>query len=67
MEFGVLGTVTVRGNGAAEAVPGAKPRAVLAALLLDANQVVSTARLTDVLWGQEPPDLRFPFVPVIHR
>jgi DNA-binding SARP family transcriptional activator len=55
MKFGVLGTVVVRRSGTAEPVPGAKPRAVLAALLLDANQVVSAARLTEVLWGEEPP------------
>jgi predicted ATPase/DNA-binding SARP family transcriptional activator len=35
---------------------GQKPRALLAALLLEANQVVSRDRLIDALWGEEPPD-----------
>ena len=34
---------------------GGKPRALLGALLLHANEPVSTARLIDDLWGDEPP------------
>jgi DNA-binding SARP family transcriptional activator len=34
---------------------GAKQRSLLAILLLHANQVVSTDRLIDELWGAEPP------------
>ena len=34
---------------------GAKRRAVAALLLLDANQVVSTERLVDGVWGDDPP------------
>jgi DNA-binding response OmpR family regulator len=34
---------------------GSKPRAVLAILLLHANEVVSSERLIDALWGDEPP------------
>lgn len=34
---------------------GAKQRALLAILLLDANAVVSSDRLMDDLWGAEPP------------
>lgn len=55
MKFGVLGPVMVQRGGAADPVPGAKPRSVLAALLLNANRVVSAAQLTEVLWGDEPP------------
>jgi DNA-binding SARP family transcriptional activator len=55
MEFGLLGTVTVRQNGGIQPIRAAMRRAVLAALLLDANRVVSTARLADVLWGDRPP------------
>ncbi|MGZ4354133.1 MAG: BTAD domain-containing putative transcriptional regulator, partial [Gaiellaceae bacterium] len=33
-----------------------KPRALLATLLLHANDVVSVDRLTDALWGDEPPE-----------
>ena len=35
---------------------GAKQRALLAMLLLDANTVVSTDRLTDGLWEDDPPE-----------
>jgi len=55
MEYGVLGSVVVRMNGAVQPVRSPMPRAVLAALLLDANRVVSTERLTRVLWGDSPP------------
>jgi len=55
MEFGVLGTVVIRRGRIVLPLPAAMPRTVLAALLLDANRVVSTARLTDVLWGDRPP------------
>jgi DNA-binding SARP family transcriptional activator len=34
---------------------GAKPRSLLAILLLHANQVLSTDRLIDELWGASPP------------
>jgi DNA-binding SARP family transcriptional activator len=34
---------------------GAKQRSLIAILLLNANQVVSTDRLIDELWGAEPP------------
>src|SRR5919197_715711 len=42
---------------AAEPVPltGQKQRALLALLLLEANRVVSTDRLVDALWGDQPP------------
>lgn len=35
---------------------GTKPRAVVAMLALDAGRVVSTDRLIDGLWGDDPPD-----------
>ena len=54
MRFGVLGAV---GAGAGELVSVRSPMArnVLAALLLNANRVVSAGRLVDVLWGDDPP------------
>jgi len=36
-------------------LPGRKPQAVLAMLLLCPNQVVSSGRLKDGLWGERPP------------
>jgi len=35
---------------------GAKQRALLALLLLNANHVVSRERLIDELWGEDPPE-----------
>src|SRR5262245_46207787 len=55
MEFGVLGPLEVRVGGQAIPLGGAKQRALLAALLLQANKVVSRPRLIDGLWGEEPP------------
>ena len=55
MEFGILGPLEVRADGRAVALPGAKPRAVLAVLLLHANQPVSAQRLSIALWGEDAP------------
>ena len=55
MEFLVLGPVEVREEGRSVRVGGAKQRALLAVLLLDAGRVISTDRLIDDLWGSEPP------------
>src|SRR5262249_35851621 len=52
----LLGPVEVTCAGKIVALGGAKPRTLLAALLLDNGQVVPTARLVDVMWGDEPPD-----------
>ncbi len=37
------------------AVAGRKPRALLAYLLLHANETIPRERLVDALWGEEPP------------
>src|SRR5690348_559236 len=55
MEFGVLGPLEVREGGQVIPLGGAKQRALLAVLLLHANEVVSRVRLIDGLWGEEPP------------
>lgn len=56
MWFGVLGPVVTRADDGSEiAVGGARPRALLALLLLDAGCVVGTERLIDRLYGEEPP------------
>lgn len=56
MRFGILGPVEFRPGGA-ESVPvgGPRVRALLAMLLLDAGRVVTTERLIDGLYGEEPP------------
>ncbi|MGI9097776.1 MAG: BTAD domain-containing putative transcriptional regulator [Solirubrobacteraceae bacterium] len=55
MEFRILGPIDVRGDAGAVALGGPKPRAVLAVLLLHANQPVSAERLALALWGEEAP------------
>ena len=56
MEFRILGPLEVLEEGRPVALGGAKQRALLAVLLLHANEVVSRDRLIDELWGGEPPD-----------
>src|SRR4051812_34085460 len=56
MEFRILGPLEVLEEGRPFALGGAKQRALLAVLLLRANEVVSRGRLIDELWGGEPPD-----------
>jgi DNA-binding SARP family transcriptional activator len=56
MRFGVLGALRVLDDqGIENAVPAAKHRVLLAALLLNANQQVPREALVDVLWDQNPP------------
>ena len=55
MKFGVLGPVGARVDGEPVALGGPKPRALLAILLLRANNVVSRDRLIEGLWGESPP------------
>jgi len=51
----ILGPLEVRVDDALVPLGGAKPRAMLAALLLHPGQVVSAGRLTDALWAGQPP------------
>jgi DNA-binding SARP family transcriptional activator len=55
MEFRLLGPLEAIGDGRALPLGGAKQRALLAVLLLRPNEVVSTDRLIDELWGDQPP------------
>jgi DNA-binding SARP family transcriptional activator len=56
MEYRILGPLEVLGDdGTPVALAGMRERTLLASLLLSANHVVSTDRLIDVLWGEEPP------------
>jgi len=56
MEFRILGPLEVLENGRRLELGGAKQRALLAILLLHANEVVSTDRLIDALWEDDPPE-----------
>ncbi|MEU1483659.1 BTAD domain-containing putative transcriptional regulator [Streptomyces sp. NPDC005752] len=53
--FGVLGPLQVRAQGVPVRIGGAKPRAVLATLLLQPNGFVSLDLLTEVLWPGGAP------------
>jgi len=55
MEFRILGTLEVASEGRLLPLGGAKQRALLAILLLNANEVLSNDRLIDLLWGGLPP------------
>ena len=56
MDFQILGRLEVLDEGRGSvAVAGSKQRALLALLLLHGNETLSTTRLIDELWGEEPP------------
>ena len=55
MEFRILGPLEVCSDGRELSFGGAKQRAVFAVLLLHRNEVVSTERLIDEIWDDEPP------------
>jgi DNA-binding SARP family transcriptional activator len=55
MEFRILGTLEVEAAGRRVEIGAPKLRALLAMLLLDANRVVSSDRLIDGLWEEQPP------------
>ena len=55
VEFRILGPLEVLDGARLLPLTGARQRALLAVLLLHANEVVSSDRLIDELWGEEPP------------
>ena len=56
MDFRLLGPLeVVDDDGVALPLGGPRPRALLAQLLLHPNEVVSTDRLIDGIWGETPP------------
>src|SRR5687767_9780247 len=55
MEFRILGPLEVRAGGRAVEISGAKRRALLAVLALQANRPVSVERLAVALWGEDAP------------
>lgn len=54
-EFRVLGPVQIWSGGRQVGIGDRKQRLVLAILLLEANQLVPTDRLVDLLWPDAPP------------
>jgi predicted ATPase/DNA-binding SARP family transcriptional activator len=55
MDFRILGPLEALDGGERVALGGSKRRAVLALLLLHANETVGSERLIDELWGEGPP------------
>ena len=55
MELRILGPLEVVDDGRPVAIRRGKEQALLAYLLLHANEVVSSGRLVDVLWDEQPP------------
>jgi len=55
MRFRTLGPVRVRDGGRWVPVSAEQQRLVLAVLLADAGRAVSTERLVDEVWGDQPP------------
>src|SRR5215469_16410629 len=53
LEFSILGPLEVRSRGDVVPLRGSRQKALLAMLLLHANNVVSADRLLDEVWGAE--------------
>ena len=55
MRFGILGSLEVFADERAVALGRGKQRALLAVLVIHANETLSAERLIDELWGERPP------------
>jgi DNA-binding SARP family transcriptional activator len=56
MDFRILGPLEISEAGRPLPVVGGRQRALLAILLLHANEPVSNDRLIEDLWGEQPPE-----------
>ncbi len=56
MQFRVLGPLEVDAGGGPISLGGPKQRAVLAHLIMRANELVPAETLIDEIWGEEPPE-----------
>jgi DNA-binding SARP family transcriptional activator len=63
MEFGLLGPLMARDARGEVPLPRGRPRSMLALLLLEADRVVQSDKITEALWGGEPP----PSAPAVIR
>jgi DNA-binding SARP family transcriptional activator/predicted ATPase len=55
LSVGILGPLDVRNGSHVIAIGGRRKRALLAALVLNANRTVSLGRLIESIWGERPP------------
>jgi DNA-binding SARP family transcriptional activator len=55
LEFRILGPVEAHGPAGPVRLGGPRQQAVLAALLLGGNRVVSLDAIVDAIWGEDPP------------
>jgi len=55
VDFGILGPLEVTDDGRELVIASGKQRGLLAILLLHANEVISSDRLIEELWGEQPP------------
>jgi DNA-binding SARP family transcriptional activator len=56
MDYRILGPLEVVDQSRPLSLGGSRQRALLALLLLHPNEVVSTDRLLDELWREQPPE-----------
>ncbi|GAA2736261.1 BTAD domain-containing putative transcriptional regulator [Actinocorallia aurantiaca] len=56
LAFGILGPLQVQGPHGPVRIPPGRQETIFAALLLEANRVVSTDYLVDLIWDEDPPD-----------
>ena len=65
MQFGVLGSLEARDGDRSLDLGAPRERALLALLLLHANQLLSTERIIEELWPDEPPTTAPPSIRAI--
>jgi YVTN family beta-propeller protein len=56
MDFRILGPLEVEQDGRPVRLGGPRQQALLVLLLLNANDIVPSARLIEEIWGDEPPE-----------
>jgi DNA-binding SARP family transcriptional activator len=55
VDFRVLGPLEILVDGRPRAMPGGKPKGLLAVLLINRNRVVPSDAIADAIWDGEPP------------